>query len=422
MKILVLSSLYPDEEIKKPDRQTPAVHNFLKFWIKENEINVLAVKLHYFPLDEKDFYVKDLYYRDDVPIESVYIFDRSIGCFKFRSLFFFKLWLNNIGFGEGLEKYNRKKLIARVTQNKFIPDVIVAESMLSFKEAYTVADYFKVPYILGFHRSDVINLYHDTKWAEFINKYKEFSSALVARSPLLKKMLRQKFKNDPIEIFTAISGIDPEEIESLDQNLSKLKEWKNGTRSLRLVSVCFLMKLKNVDINLRAIAELPQELDFTYEIIGDGEERRYLEELSKELGISSKVKFHGKLCREEVLKILTISDIFILVSAPETLGLVYLEAFAKGNIVVGAIDNGIHGVATNKKDAFFVHPRNVNELTLALKNIIFNVPLSELLKILTNSHKLICSLSEEKVAGDYLNFIRDITKKASNKSLNHEQT
>ena len=62
------------------------------------------------------------------------------------------------------------------------------------------------------------------------------------------------------------------------------------------------------------------------------------------------------------------NDVFILPSINETFGVSYLEAMARGLIVIGSKNTGIDGLIENKKEGFLIEP-NKNELIEVLNKI-----------------------------------------------------
>lgn len=127
----------------------------------------------------------------------------------------------------------------------------------------------------------------------------------------------------------------------------------------RLVTVCRLAeKHKNVDLVLRALARLEKEQDFQYTVVGDGELRATLEELTADLGLQARVTFRGFLDQPELRDLLLDSDLFILTTsatptAYEGFGLVYLEANACGCPVLAArIGGAVEAVEENVSGSF----------------------------------------------------------------------
>jgi glycosyltransferase involved in cell wall biosynthesis/GT2 family glycosyltransferase len=101
---------------------------------------------------------------------------------------------------------------------------------------------------------------------------------------------------------------------------------------VRLAIVCRLHPQKRVDIFVRAAAELEHRLPgrFTFRVVGDGSERGKLEALAMELGVAGRVEFAGAV--SDVARELDRSDIVLLLSDHEGLGLTVLETMARGRV------------------------------------------------------------------------------------------
>jgi glycosyltransferase involved in cell wall biosynthesis len=105
---------------------------------------------------------------------------------------------------------------------------------------------------------------------------------------------------------------------------------------------------KGVDVLLRAFAALGAETAIL-RIAGDGTERRRLERLAAELGLTGRVEFLGRLPREGARDLIQRSHAVISASYVETFGVTLIEAFACGRPVVATRSGG---------PAFLVEPRN----------------------------------------------------------------
>jgi phosphatidylinositol alpha-1,6-mannosyltransferase len=94
-------------------------------------------------------------------------------------------------------------------------------------------------------------------------------------------------------------------------------------------------KDKHVDQVLRAVPAIKKDHpDLEYIIIGDGDLRPELEQLSADLGLGGCVRFAGWLEDEERDEIYSRADLFVLPSTQEGFGIVYLEAWRFGLPVV----------------------------------------------------------------------------------------
>jgi glycosyltransferase involved in cell wall biosynthesis len=74
-----------------------------------------------------------------------------------------------------------------------------------------------------------------------------------------------------------------------------------------------------------------------YVVVGDGPERRPLEQLAAELGLDGQVEFAGQLRHEEALARMRKAHVFVLPSTDEAFGVAYVEAMAGGVPAIGAL-------------------------------------------------------------------------------------
>ena len=82
-------------------------------------------------------------------------------------------------------------------------------------------------------------------------------------------------------------------------------------------------------------------------LVGDGPERTSIEMLCRELGVQNDVRFLGKL--DVIEEVLSLADLFLLVSEKESFGLAALEAMACEVPIISSNAGGIpevniHGV------------------------------------------------------------------------------
>ncbi len=97
----------------------------------------------------------------------------------------------------------------------------------------------------------------------------------------------------------------------------------------RVASICIVGRLfrrKRVDTLLRAAALLDKGLDWRIDVVGDGEDRPNLMALADELGIASRVVFHGWL--ENPFPLIANADMMVLCSEFEGFSNSLLEAMA----------------------------------------------------------------------------------------------
>jgi glycosyltransferase involved in cell wall biosynthesis len=118
---------------------------------------------------------------------------------------------------------------------------------------------------------------------------------------------------------------------------------KSSDKVTDLLFVGRLSKQKNLLMLLSAFKLLQKEFELTLHIVGDGEERKIIEERIAEENLRN-VILHGRVSHEELRNLYQKSDIFVLPSLYESFGLVLLEAMASGLPIVASDISGIRSV------------------------------------------------------------------------------
>lgn len=201
-----------------------------------------------------------------------------------------------------------------------------------------------------------------------INKSLDFiDSIVVVGSPLLSHLNRLGIKNNKIKVIANGTKII---------DLNQVSSYQRSSSEKRIVlSVCNLIQLKGIDYNLKALSEISMrypETKWEYRIVGEGAERDKLIRLSKNLGISDKVIFLGRLSYEDTMNEMANADIFSLPSWGEAFGIVYLEAMMRMKPVIGCFENGAADIIDNNYDGILIPPKNYKLLADSLLYLIRN--------------------------------------------------
>lgn len=98
-------------------------------------------------------------------------------------------------------------------------------------------------------------------------------------------------------------------------------------------------KVKRIPDVIEVFYKIQQQLDVKLMMVGDGPEKEEAEILCEKLGISHRVIFFGN--SNEVDRILSYTDLFLLPSETESFGLAALEAMAWGVPVISSNSGGL---------------------------------------------------------------------------------
>lgn len=182
---------------------------------------------------------------------------------------------------------------------------------------------------------------------------------------------------NPLRSYSKAIGLGDPLVVPNGTNLPPLTEILISQRPLDetrvVLSVSNLVKLKGIDLNLRALAHFGAtnpDTRWEYRVIGDGPERANLEQLARTLGIQDRVRFLGRLNHSETMQQVGDCDIFSLPSWGEAFGIVYLEAMARGRPVIGCWQNGAQDIINHQVDGLLVKPHQIDSLYEGLNQLL----------------------------------------------------
>jgi len=141
---------------------------------------------------------------------------------------------------------------------------------------------------------------------------------------------------------------------------------RSPTERFRMVSAARLLAFKGFHLAVEAFARLAESHPGSeYWIVGDGPDRRRLEGLAAELGVSESVRFWGWLPRAEAMKRMGEAHVLVHPSFHESGGWVCLEGMAAGLPVV-CLDIGGPAVLVNQESGFKVPPGTPDKVVAGL--------------------------------------------------------
>jgi len=143
---------------------------------------------------------------------------------------------------------------------------------------------------------------------------------------------------------------------------------------LRIISVSNLHEGKGIDLNIEALAQLHQEgfRNWSYTIVGDGQEHMSLERSVRQHGLEDQIRFAGGQSHNEVFRLLKEHDVFLLPSYREAFGVAYLEAMAAGLLTIGVKGQGPEAFIEHGKTGFLVAPKDVKAICGVLRSVNVN--------------------------------------------------
>lgn len=183
----------------------------------------------------------------------------------------------------------------------------------------------------------------------------EATDNVIAISQSVKRSLVETFSISEKKIQIIYNGIDLKKFKNAITIKRNFLHSKNYfVLPLKFVYVGRLICEKGVQITLNALANLPKELSWSFDIIGDGPYRDELELLADKLKIKEKVHFRGS--RNDIPELLQNYDVFIHMPIwEEGFGITLIEALATGLLCICSAKGGIPEIIENNKDGILVY-------------------------------------------------------------------
>ena len=261
---------------------------------------------------------------------------------------------------------------------------------------------FKLPYIVSLRGSDVpgyserfVGLY---RWiTPTILKIWKNAFFVVANSQGLKELA---VKSEPKkEIGVIYNGVDVKEFVA-DPS-------KRNPEHFTIICVSRVTPRKGIRFLIQAFKMLSGRYDnVQLLIVGDGNEKKSLEDLVRSLEIENRVEFAGAIDHTNVLAYYQRADVFVLPSLNEGMSNVMLEALAVGLPVVATDTGGTKELLTDNVNGLVVKMKDSNDLAEKIEKLIVNDELRKTMSL--ESRKLAERMSWEKVAGEYVELYKKI--------------
>lgn len=233
----------------------------------------------------------------------------------------------------------------------------------SFALLADLAGKLEVPLVVSAHGSDLLPA--SVSGGAGLHRLLARASDVVVPSNAFRCSVLDLYPAIGHKISCIYNGYDSREL-SLPPSAIKL-----GPRIGSLV-VCIAAHIhkKGIDVLLRALHQVA-DADLRLRVIGDGELRSELQQLSEKLGLTGRVTFVGSKDRLGIFQELRDCDVLVLPSRhpSESFGLAALEAMACGKPVVASHVGGLPELVEHDVTGFLVPPEDSSALAIALERL-----------------------------------------------------
>ncbi|MBU3808371.1 MAG: glycosyltransferase [Candidatus Phocaeicola faecipullorum] len=254
------------------------------------------------------------------------------------------------------------KLYLRAVRNHGRPDVIYSHWFFNTYWGVYLKNVSGVPLVGIEHAGRFNNDKLDKNTYYMASVAYSNADAVVAVSESLKRRLKFHFNVDAFVVNNVVS------LEFWEKPIQNTDDKK-----IRLIAVASLVKSKGIDILIKACQRLSlDKSDWQLRIIGDGSERKNLQHLVADCGLTDHIFFEGRMQKKDIAEMMLDSSLFVLPSKMETFGLVYAEALASGLPVVATKCGGPEEII-NASNGIIVPSWDVEALRCAIENMCRNL-------------------------------------------------
>jgi glycosyltransferase involved in cell wall biosynthesis len=202
---------------------------------------------------------------------------------------------------------------------------------------------------------------------------RNFCNRVITVSEELRKHHIAVSKSLPERVVTLYNGIDQSHFEDLDIGKKNMLRGDLGIPpdAPLILTVAVLREPKGIQYMLEAMpAVLTAAPEAYFLIVGDGEYRQSLEEITRDLQISHRVIFAGY--REDIPDMLAIGDVFVLPSLTEALPTVIAEAMVTGLPIIASTVGGIPEMVEDQRNGILVPPGDPESLSRSCLRLLQN--------------------------------------------------
>ncbi|PIY08790.1 MAG: N-acetyl-alpha-D-glucosaminyl L-malate synthase BshA [Flexibacter sp. CG_4_10_14_3_um_filter_32_15] len=202
----------------------------------------------------------------------------------------------------------------------------------------------QIPVVTTLHGTDITLVGKDPSYEPVVTFSINESDGVTAVSGSLRQQTYDTFKVTK-DIDVIPNFIDLERFKRQKKDHFKTAICPNGEKLV--VHTSNFRKVKRIDDVIKVFAKVRKQIEAKLLLVGEGPERRPMEDLVKELNLSNDVRFLGEI--DAIEEVLSVADLFVMPSETESFGLAALEAMACEVPVIssnvgGLIELNVQGV------------------------------------------------------------------------------
>ena len=228
------------------------------------------------------------------------------------------------------------------------------------------AEGIKIPMVTTLHGTDITLVGNHPFYKPAVSFSINKSDVVTSVSQNLKDETYKLF-NIKREIHVIPNFIELDKIK-IDSTIACHRSVMANANEKIITHISNFRKVKRIPDIIEIFYKIQQQIPSKLMMVGDGPEKEVAENLCQKLGISDKVIFFGN--SNEIDKILSYTDLFLLPSETESFGLAALEAMAWGVPVISSNSGGLPEVNFEGVSGYLSDVGNTEEMAQNAINIL----------------------------------------------------
>ena len=220
------------------------------------------------------------------------------------------------------------------------------------------AEGIKIPMVTTLHGTDITLVGNHPFYKPAVSFSINKSDVVTSVSQNLKDETYKLF-NIKREIHVIPNFIELDKIK-IDSTIACHRSVMANANEKIITHISNFRKVKRIPDVIEIFYKIQQQIPSKLMMVGDGPEKEVAENLCQKLGISDKVIFFGN--SNEIDKILSYTDLFLLPSETESFGLAALEAMAWGVPVISSNSGGLPEVNFEGVSGYLSDVGNTEEM------------------------------------------------------------
>ena len=391
--ILILTSLYPSTDIKVING-TSVCHYFAKEWKKQGHNVKVVYNYNNYPRILYPFLKLGKRWLETNSDDAV-LTDRlstSI-CYNIEGIDVFRIPIYKrpkSSFSKKILTQQFQTIVEFLESINFKPDLVLGHFIHPNLElSVMLGEYYKAISSVTLHGQILNYSDEDRLWFDRLSKIGFRSEPI--------RLSFERFYGVTTKGFHCPSGVPSSYI------IDNHKDFNNDILSCLYVGN--LMKRKHPVTLIKALVNMADKTKYTLTYVGSGGESAEINKIMVRHDLNN-VYLEGRISREKVVEEMDKAKCFIMLSERETFGLVYLEAMARGCIVIASRNEGMEGIIKDGENGFLCEAGNENELAQVLLNI-SSMSTFEKIRISSNALKTANLYTDQRVASNYLRAVMD---------------